>query len=360
MKILDRYLIKQFSQTILFALLVFMTIFVVIDLMEKMDDFIDHNVPFEYIIKYYIVFIPDILKLMLPVAVLLACLFTVGKMSTQNELAAIKSSGVSFYRYMMPFLFVAFVISILAIYFGGYVVPIANKEKIYIERVYMEKGGSDNDNNVFFQDDTTRIVTIAFYNTKLNSASRISIQKFDIDNINHMTSRIDAPKMLYDTVSTTWNIIDGIKRDFTDSGEVYLNFDTLNVAYLNFSPNDIIRKQQKPSELTLPELKIFAADLARSGNNPIAILIEYHSRFAFGFACIVVILFGLPLSANNRKGGLALQFGLNLAITFLYLVFMKVSQALGKNGSVSPVITAWLANGIFLAAAILNIIRARK
>ena len=93
LKILDRYLIRQFFQTILFGLLAFVFVFVIIDMMENLDDFIDQNVRGPIILQYYIVFIPEIIRLMLPVAVLLAALFTVGKLSNLNELTAMKSSG---------------------------------------------------------------------------------------------------------------------------------------------------------------------------------------------------------------------------------------------------------------------------
>ena len=92
MKILDRYLVKQFMQTILFGLLAFTLIFVVIDMMENLDDFLDQNVPTSLILQYYFVFIPEMVRLMTPIAVLLASLFTAGKMANQNELTAIKAS----------------------------------------------------------------------------------------------------------------------------------------------------------------------------------------------------------------------------------------------------------------------------
>jgi lipopolysaccharide export system permease protein len=72
------------------------------------------------------------------------------------------------------------------------------------------------------------------------------------------------------------------------------------------------------------------------------------------------VLFGLPISSNKRKGGIAIQFGVNLLITFLYLVFMKISQAFGKNGMLNPFLTAWFANFIFLIAALYNIKRTMK
>ena len=77
-------------------------------------------------------------------------------------------------------------------------------------------------------------------------------------------------------------------------------------------------------------------------------------------ASIIVVIFGLPISANRRKGGLAVQIGINILVTFIYLVFMKVSQAFGKNGALDPLITAWFANLVFLSAALINLPRVRQ
>ncbi|NCQ17748.1 MAG: LptF/LptG family permease, partial [Ignavibacteria bacterium] len=117
MKIIDRYVVKQFVQTIFFALLAFIAIFVIVDLMENLDDFLDQNVVSQIIFQYYIYFIPEIVKLITPVAVLFAGLFTVGKMSNTNELTAIKAGGVNLYRFMFPLIIVSFLVSMFSIYF---------------------------------------------------------------------------------------------------------------------------------------------------------------------------------------------------------------------------------------------------
>lgn len=329
-------------------------------MMEKLDDFIDENATLNIIVEYYIVFIPEIIKLMLPVSVLLGGLFTVGKLSTQNELTAIKSSGVSFYRFIIPFMATAFLISLLAIYFGGYVVPQANKQRIFIEQNYLKKGLVQSGSNIYFQDNVSRIVTIAYYNVKIEKANRVSIQEFNPNNITEMVSRIDAQSMAFDSASSNWILKDGTARYFYGNKDSVNNFKSLELDYLSFSPMEIIEKQKKPDEMNLDELKNYAVSQLNSGNDPTRIEIEYHSRFAFAFASFVVILFGLTISANKRKGGTAIQFGINVLLTFIYLVFMKVSQAFGKNGVLNPFLTAWLANFLFLTAGIINLIRVKK
>jgi lipopolysaccharide export system permease protein len=329
-------------------------------MMEKLDDFIDENATINTVIEYYIVFIPEIIRLMLPVSVLLGGLFTVGKLSTQNELTAIKSSGVSFYRFTIPFMATAFVISLFAVYFGGYVVPEANKQRIYIEQTYLKKGLVSSGSNIYFQDSYSRIVTIAYYNVKIEKANRVSIQEFDPNNITEMVARIDAQSMVYDSSTTNWILKDGARRYFYGNKDSVINFSSLEIDYLSFSPTEIIEKQKKPDEMNLDELQAYAQSQLNSGNDPTRVRIEYHSRFAFAFASFVVILFGLTISANKRKGGTAIQFGINVLLTFIYLVFMKVSQAFGKNGVLNPFFTAWLANFVFLTAGIINLIRVKK
>ena len=360
MKIIDRYLVKQFLQTIFFGLLAFALIFVLIDMMEKLDDFIDQNVPYHYIIQYYLVFIPEIIRLMTPVSVLLASLFVAGKMSNLNELTAIKAGGISLYRFMAPFVVTAFIISIASVYIGGYLVPLANKHRVFIEQTYMKKGLVNVGSNIFFQDTKSRIVTIRYYDVSSGQANQVSIQEFNPEDKTRIISRTDAFRMKYDTQKNCWTLFNGTTRTFNDTSQTYEKFSVKDYYGLNFKPGDVIKKQRKPEEMILPELKNYAAEQQRTGNNPTSILIEYQSRIAFAFSSVVVVLFGLPISANRRRGGLAIQFGINVLITFTYLVFMKVSQAFGKNGLLNPFITAWLANFIFLAAAFVNIKKAAK
>jgi len=360
MKIIDRYLIKQFVQTIFFGLLAFTLIFVVIDMVENIDDFIDQKASVDIVLHYYLVFIPEIVKLMTPVSVLFAALFTAGKMANMSELTAIKASGVSLYRFMIPFLITTLFISLLSIYFAGYVVPNANQTKVNLESKYLNKGSVFSGSNIFFQDSQTRIVNISFFDVTSNQANRTSFQEFDITDLTKMISRIDAARMIYDSTTGSWIVKDGVKRFFNDSGQTAEYFDTLRLDDLNFSPSDLLTKQQKPEEMNLGELKNLIKSQESAGNDPTRTLIEYYSRFSFPIASLVCVIFGLPISANKRRGGLAVQVGINILVTFIYLVFMKVSQAFGKNGALDPLLTAWFANLVFLAAALINLPRVRQ
>lgn len=361
MKILDRYLVKQFLQTIIFGLLAFTVLFLVIDMMENLDDFIDQKVSMDIILNYYLVFSPEIIKLITPVAVLFAALFTAGKAANLSEITAIKASGISLFRFMLPFLVVTFFICIMSIYFSGYVVPHANSVKFNLERKYLNRGYVYMGNNIFFKDSPSRIVNIAYFDESQNQAYRLSIQEFDLNDPTKMISRIDAAKITYDSTAKSWTGENGVRRFFSSEREVSNYFNSMTFSDLNFQPKDLMSKQQKIEEMNLDDLKKLVNSQIREGTDPKSTLIEYHSRISFSMSSLIVVLFGIPLAATKRRrGGLAVQVGINILVTFIYLVFMKISQAFGKNGAMDPILTSWFANFVFLAAAVINLPRIKQ
>lgn len=361
MKLLDRYILKQFILSTLFGLFVFTAIFVIIDLMENLDDFIDNSVDFPIILHYYISFIPEIIKLMTPVAILLSSLFTTGKLSSSNELTAMKASGMSMYRYMMPLLSVALLISVVSVYFNGWVVPYANQQKFGIERKYLKKGiESLARTNIYLQDGPRRIVYISFFEGQSNTGTRVSIQEFSDTSLITIAQRWDGSQITWDSTSRRWTIKNGKHRVITSTGENITPFVTMTFDDLTFSPKDIIKKVEKPGEMNYTELGEFIQRQIQSGNDVARWMVDYYGKVAFPFASVIVVLFGVPFSFGKRRSGLALQFGISVAICFVYLAFMKISEVFGYNGDLNPMLTAWLANILFFTAAMINMLRVNK
>jgi len=358
---LDRYILKQFILTTLFGLIAFTAIFVIIDLMENLDDFLDNNVGTHIILQYYIAFIPEIIKLMTPVAILLSSLFTTGKLSSSNELTAMKAGGMSIYRYMMPLLVIAFAVSSVSVYFNGWVVPYANQHKFSIERKYLHKGVEvQARTNIYLQDGPRRIVYISFFEGQSNFGNRTSIQEFSDTSLITISQRWDASQISWDSTSRKWTVKNGTHRILTQNGEQLIKFVEYTFPNLTFTPKDIIKKVEKPAEMNYTELRDFIERQKQSGNDVARWMVEYHSKVAFPFASVIVVLFGVPFSFGKRRSGLALQFGISVAICFVYLSFMKISEVFGYNGDVDPLLTAWLANSIFLTAGVVNIFRVNK
>jgi lipopolysaccharide export system permease protein len=336
-------------------------------MMENLDDFIDVNAPLKIIVEYYIAFVPEIIKFMTPMAVLLAALFITGRLSSQNELSAIKSTGTSLYRIMAPFLIVALIISLTSIFFNGWVVPYANQKKIYIERMHLNRSVSaSNRYNILFQEGLRRIVSLNYYDPQARCAREVSIQDFDTNDMTILRQRFDALQMQWiqpqgdDAQKGSWVLLNGTTRSFIDTTQTLARFDSLKVGRLALTPTDIEKKQRTPDEMNYTDLREFIENQKRAGQDVARWLVEYHFKLAFPFASIIMVLFGVPFASSRPRTGAALGFGIALAVAFIYLIFMKASQVFGYNGDLNPLLTAWLSNLIFLVAGIVNLFRVQK
>ena len=361
MTLLDRYIIRQFLITALFALVAVLVIFIVIDAMEKLDDFIDKQAGWTIVAQYYFFFIPEIIKLISPVAILLASLFVTARMSTQNEIAAMKSGGISLYRLMLPYVVVALLISIGSVYFNGWIVPKANRQKFTIERDYLRKDVINaSGSNIFIQDSPTRIVSLGYFDDSRNFASRVSIQDFDPLDQTIMVGRVDAASMAWDSTARLWILHNGVRRTFDGPLETYMTFENQSAGLLHFSPEDLRKKAEKPDEMDYYTLKEFIKNQERAGQDVSRWQVDHYSKISFPFASVIVVLFGVPFASVRRRGGVGVQLGISLLVSFIYLIFMKVSQVFGYNGDIQPLLTAWLANIVFLLGAIWLVVKVPK
>jgi lipopolysaccharide export system permease protein len=361
MKIFDLYITRQFIVTAAFAMVAIIMIFVVIDMMETLDDFIDGNADIFLVLKYYFYFMPEIIKLMIPVSMLLSALFTTGKYSALNEMTAMKASGLSLYRYMAPLLVISFMVSIVSIYFNGWVVPYTNKQKYALARTYLHKYLTHiSKSNIYIQDSETRIISIGDFDDVHNIASNVTVEDFNNTDLTIVQARYQAKQMVWDEANKSWSLMNGNFRRFNGDKEYLETFTILNIGRLNFIPADIAKKMQRPDEMDYYDLKTFIDHQKSAGYDVARWEVDFYSKISFPFASFIVVLFGVPFSSIKRRSGVGVEFGIAVGVSFLYMIFLKISQAFGYNGDLNPLFTAWLANIIFLGAGIWNLYRVPK
>jgi lipopolysaccharide export system permease protein len=368
MRLIDKYIVGKFIKTSLFALLSFAFIFILVDMVEKVDDFIDQDVSVYNIGKYYVYFLPRIFSLVVPVALLLSSLIVVGKMSSLNELTIVKCGGVSLYRIMAPFVIIGLLVSLGMTVFDGWGVPKINTLRIELEREYLKKnliqGGRY---NMFFQDSDNRIVSLEYYDIGKSLAKRVSIQSFDKADPTIMVRRSDAESMRWNEASKSWTLIKGYTREFSSDTTVPIirqesiaPFDSVLDARLLLRPSSIIKMQQKPEEMELGDFGDYIDRQRNAGSDIARLLVDYHGKIAFSFASLVVVFFAVPFASVKRRSGVSVQFGISILICFTYLVGQKLSQVFGYNGAMPPLLAAWLPNMIFFLAGLYVTVRVPK
>lgn len=346
MNMLDRYILKQYVMTLGFAILALCIIFLVVNLMENLDDFIDQKASFGLIAKYYLTFFPEILKILTPVAVLISTLFTIGKLSMNNEVTAMKSGGLSLYRMMMPLVVFSIFLSFGQLYFNGWIVPMANSEKLEIERVYLNKSKAHGSTlfNLFFRDTPQRNVMMQNYQSNDSTGFQVGIEEYSSELSPRLLSRIEADRIIWR--DTVWMLQNVIYRTFSNGIEIAKSLDSMNIA-LNIRHDRLIKLKMLPEEMNFDEKREHIEVMKMGGRDTRRLMIDYYSAYAFPFANFIVILFGVPFASVKKKGGIAIQIGAAMVIAFAYLIFTEISKTIGLTANLDPMLTGWGANIIF-------------
>lgn len=360
MKILDRYYLRAIISTLFFSLFALCIIFVVVDLLENLDDFLDHKAGTMVIAEYYLNYLPQVMKLLTPVAMLLAGLFATGRLSNLNEITAMKSGGMSLYRLIAPVFLFAFVLSLGQVYFNGWIVPVANARKAVIDRKYLNRGNAPGAvYNLYFRESPKRNVIMQYYDPATRTGNQIAIEEYTSETKPRLVKRIDAQKIIWDTTRNLWRLNNTSQRTVTPTGSIY-SMQAEDTITLAISHSEIVELQRSTSEMNFNELHRYIGLLAAGGKNVRALLIDYYGQWAFPFANLIVALFAVPFASVRKKGGLAVEMAAAMVIAFIYLVFTKVGQTLGIELDVDAALVGWMPNLIFFVAALFVIIRTKK
>lgn len=358
MTLLDRYISKQFLFILFFALIAFTTVFIIVDLIENLDDLISQQVPLGVAIELYLYSLPFMVILILPVAMLLASLFSVGNMSRHNEIVAMKSAGISLYRILLPLFVIGFLMSLVALAFGEYVVPPASERYAYLNDQYLEKhreAWRKRIDQPFVRDQQNRLVSMRYFNTARNIGYFVSIRKFKDQTL---LFRIDSRKITWQ--DSTWVLDRGYIRNFDDGHETATAFTNYKLDDTNLVPEDFARFLKEPEQMSYKELSLFIKEVERNGSKPDRWLVDLYLKIAIPFANLIIVLFGAPLSSPKRRGSTATGFGISLAICFIYFGIVKTAQAMGQAGTLDPLFAAWIANIIFAIAGVIVLVKATR
>ena len=357
MKILDKYITKRFLQILSFAILAFISIFLIVDLIENLDTFLNNNFPTLIVAEYYLNYIPFIIVLVLPVAMLLSALFSIGGMARQNEIVAMKAAGISLYRIFLPVLIISIFISLVSMAVANTLVPYSTQRQAEIQDEYKRnKPRSKRLSNIYIRDEQGRRISMRYYNIVTKVGNTVSIRQFDG---NSLRSRIDARRITWQ--DSVWLLHDGYERIFSGDKEIATPFKKRVLWGSSLLPEKIAKILKRPEEMSYGELKDFIEEVKRNGGNPNRWRVDLYLKIALPFANFIIVLFGLPLSSSQtRRSGAAKGFGISLAVTFIYFGILKTTQAMGHNDKIEPLLAAWFANIIFGLLGVIILLRARK
>lgn len=358
---IDRYIIRKFLGTYFFSIALILSIAVVFDLNENIDNFVEHNAPVKAVIfDYYLNFIPYFANLFSALFVFIAVIFFTSKLAENSEIIAMFSCGMSLKRLMRPYMISAAVIAALTYGLGSYVIPKGSIVRLDFEDQYRKKKKVSYVRNVQMEVQEGVIAYIERYEDFNKTGYRFSLDKFeDKKLISHLTAR----SITYDTVSGSryqWKLKDYMIRNLGGEREEISSGKSMDTI-ITMEPADFLIMKNQQETMTSPELKEYIAKQKARGFANIKVFeIEYYKRIAMSFAAFILTTIGLTLSSKKTKGGMGLNLGLGLGLSFSYILFQTVSSTFAINGNMPPILAVWLPNIIYIGIAVVLYIKAPK
>lgn len=331
---------------------------VVIDVSEKIDNFLRSEATWDMIItQYYFNFIPHISALLGPFFVLVAVVFFTAQLASRSEIIAMTSGGVSFYRLMVPYFIGAGILGGILFYTNHYMVPNANKERLNFEWEYLTTWKNFWLMNVHRKLDENTFLYFARYTTETHTGLKMSLER--IEN-NEITYKLNSDKAIWNDSLQMWHIETYNIRTFKDGKEYIFKGEAMDTI-INFNPDNISLKISSKEEMTTPELKEHIHELREAGQSDIEYYtLELHRRTASVFSLIILTIIGYSLASRKVRGGLGLHIVTAIILAGLYELTAKFTTTYTTNAGLDAFWGIWIPNFIFIVIAVVFVRFAQK
>ncbi len=351
LKLLDLYIIRKFLSTFLLAIVLILSIVVIFDLSEKIDDFIENGANMhEIVVDYYLNFLPYFGVLFSSLFTFISVIYFTSRMAYNTEIIAILNAGMSLRRLLLPYMISASLIAGVSFYLSDQVIPGANKIKLDFEEKFIHKRPVRfKTKNFHRQVEPGIFIYLQNYSNVSRVGYNFSIEKFEDG---QLVSKMFADQIRWDTAINKWQArryyirtIDGLHETLEEGKSI----DTT----LAIHPDDFKMRLNIVETMSLKELDAFIKkQLMQGETNVVAYQVERHNRLAFPFSTYILTLIGVAVSSRKMRGGIGLQIAIGVVISFSYILFTQFSKQFAIGGMLTPVAAVWLPNVFFVLIAI--------
>lgn len=349
MKILDRYIIKNFLGTFFYAILILALITAVIDYSEKVDDFVSRHAPAMEILNYYKNFIPYMVAFLFPLFIFIATIFFTSKIAYRSEIIAILSSGISFQRFTRPYLIGGTILCGISLLANHWIVPAANKQRLHFEDLYYHEQTISSDQNVHLRLSNNLYIYLQSYDYSINTGYRFSAEIIEGQNLKE---KLMAERITYDTAKKCWRLYNVMIRRNNGLKEELLHMPDLVKNYA-FVPLDLKEDNDNMTAMTTPVLyRTIQREKLRGRENLNLFYVELHRRTAQPFAGMILTIIGVALASRKVRGGSGLHLAIGIVISAAYILAMQFSTTFSTKAGLNPLLATWIPNFIFGVMAI--------
>lgn len=345
MKKLDLYIIKKFLGTFLFTIIMLLAIAIVIDISEKVDDFIKSGVSSSEIIwDYYVNFMLFYGNMFMPLVVFLAAILFTSKMAEQSEIIAYLAGGISFNRLLFPYFIAATILAILSLVLNHQVLPKANAVRKEFESKYIERKKSQRFENIHRQINHDEYIYIRSFNTESNRGFNFSLEKFEGTMLKF---KLSSDYINFNPEDSIYRLRNWKMRYLSSSNDIISNGYQKDTTF-TFLPKDLTPKEYIAETMTYTELNEFIDEQRfRGAENLSSYLVENYRRTSMPISTYILTLIAVSLAYRRKRGGMGMNIAVGLLLMVLYVFFMRIADTFAIKDDFHPLLAVWIPNIIF-------------
>lgn len=326
-------------------LLMFIPIGIVIDVSEKVNKMIAKKVPLADILIYYVDFTIYFANLLFPIFLFLSVIWFTSKLANNTEIIAILSSGISFQRFLKPYLIGAAIVSIFALVMGFFLVPKASKGFNDFRYTHLKGNSKTREtSDIFRQISKDEVIYVNNYNFVSKTGFNFVYEKFK-DNI--LQERVNASRIKYVDSSKIYTLYNYQNRKIGVLSDSLFSETKKTVKY-NFEPDDLTPVIYVAETMTIGELRSFIDKEEKKGNANInTYLVVLYKKFSLPVSAFILTLIAVSVSSMKRRGGMGVNLAIGIVIAFTFIFFDKVFGTMAEKSDISPLFAVWFPNIVF-------------
>jgi lipopolysaccharide export system permease protein len=359
MKILRRYVCREFLKIFLLSMSAFILIYLIVDFFARMDNLFEHKAPPILVFLFYLYQIPGIGFQIFPLGILMATLLGLGILSRSNEITAMKASGISLYRITFPLLLLGIFASGLCFMGNELIVPFSNRrsDSILSTQILKKPRKTFIRNYKVWYRSEKAIYNFQVFNPKRDLLEGIILFEFDDDF--KLSRRIDAKRALWK--GGAWHFYDVTVRDFRGETDIQTTRFEERVIPIPETPDLFKEEQRETEEMGYYDLRRYIRKIEKGGYDATRYIVDLYAKLSFPFACAIMVFIGIPFSTRTaRSGGVALPIVMSIVIGFSYWIILNLSLSLGRSGLLPPQLSAFAPHVLFGLAGIYALISIRQ
>jgi len=359
--IIDKYILKRYLATFSVMILLFIPIGIVIDVSEKVNKMLENKIPFTAIAVYYYNFTIYFANSLFPIFLFLSVIWFTSKLANNTEIIAILSSGISFTRFLRPYIIGASIVSVFVLLMGFFIVPAASEGFNNFRYTYLKGNGKQlmrgENTNVYRQINDNDFIFVNSFNEESKTAFNFTLEHFEKE---QLTYKITASRIKWDPKKKIYILYDYTKRTLGELNDKIEKVPEKNVAF-KFELSDLTPVVYIAETLPLGKLIDFIEKERKRGSGNInTYLVVLYKKYSVPVSAFILTIIAVAVSSMKRRGGMGTNLAIGIAIAFSFVFFDKIFGTLAEKSTFSPLFAVWFPNIVFGILAVYLLRNAKR